>query len=669
VGKSSALGLLILAATLGGGAVASTQVGGGRGRPAEQPPPIREEQRPVIRVGVDAIVVDVSVLDEKGQPVTGLTADDFTILDAGRPRAITTFQAVHLAAPVPAPVGWPAYSLDVVRNDPGGDPRALVIILDDATMPAGWGHWVVSSKRIAARIVEEMRPGDVAAILRTREGGTQDFTADRARLLRFIEAFRPGTRQLDPREAGSDRQFLHAPLKVMSDMAGFLAALPDRRKLMFYVGVGVPIDSETIAQPLALSVENMGARAGQGTHERAQGGLQELVDRARRNNVYIYTFDPSGVGGIEQAVFSATADVRNPQTAASEARQVSNRSHNFLQAVAENTGGRAVIQTNAPHEGVAAAFAENQSFYLLGYTDDGPAARRKSGEITVRVRQPGLVVRHRRNLKSDAGEDAVKKTPQTPFDTIMANADLPMQIWAAPYWNAARKEPAVAVVVGLRPASPASGTVTDSTEVTIVAFDDRAKPHGGHTVKADLAVQPTPVGWIPYEIVSELRLKPGTYRIRAAAQNPRLGKTGSVFTDVDVPDFAKARLTMSGLALVSTPRWAAFPKDRLSSLLPLAPSTRRHFSSSDVIELFAMLHQRGGAAPAAVDLRVTIVDERGARVFERASVVEAAAFAEGGAGVPLRFAPSTFTRGRFLLTLHASLAGHSVERSLTFQVD
>jgi hypothetical protein len=169
--------------------------------------------------------------------------------------------------------------------------------------------------------------------------------------------------------------------------------------------------------------------------------------------------------------------------------------------------------------------------------------------------------------------------------------------------------------------------------------------------------------------VSELNLKPGTYRIRAAADNPRVGKTGSVFTDVDVPDFAKARLSMSGLALASTPRWAAFPKERLSSLLPLAPSTRRHFSSSDVIELFAMLHQGKGAAPAAVDLRVEVVDERGARVFERASVVEAAQFGAGGAGMPLRFAPSTFSRGRYLLTLHASLAGHSVERQVSFQID
>jgi VWFA-related protein len=669
VGKSRALGLLIVTAVLGGGAVAQTQVIGGRSRPVERPPvPDRDvEQRPVIRVDVDAVVVDVSVFDAKGQPVTGLTADDFTIVEGGRPRPITTFQAVQLAAPTPPPPGWPAHSPDVVRNDPAADEaRAIVIVLDDATMPPNYPRWVEAGRQTAAGIVSELRPGDVAAVLRTREGSTQDFTADRARLLRFIDGFRPGMRLLDPGVANSQEgSFLSAPLRLMSDMAGFLAALPERRKLMFYIGVGVPIDLETVAKPVPLSADNAGARALRDLHLRLNESLAELLDRARRTNIHIYSFDPSGSGGIEQAVRDAIGSPA-AQEAAPRVRQAS---HAFLRTVAESTGGRAVIENNAPEAGIAAAFAENQSFYLLGYTDDAPAGRRANGDISVRVRQPGLVVRHSRRQTSDARAEAARKAPQKALETILPQRDLPMQIWAAPYWDAARKEPAVAIVVGLRPAAPVAGPVTESTEVTIVAFDSRAKPHGGHTLKADMSVAPTPVGWIPYEVVSQLHLRPGTYRIRAAADNARLGKSGSVFTDVDVPDFAKARLTMSGLALASTPRWAAVPKGRLASLLPLAPSTRRHFSRSDLIELFAMLHQGMGAAPAAVDVRVAIVNERGAKVFEHAAAVEAAQFGVMGAGVPLRFPPSTFGRGRYLLTLSASLPGHSVERSLTFQID
>jgi VWFA-related protein len=669
VGKSGAIGLLIFAAALGGGAVAQPPVIGGRARPVERPPvpDPTVEQRPVIRVDVNAVVVDVSVFDAKGQPVTGLTAADFTIVEGGRPRPITTFQAVQLAVPVPPPAGWPAHSPDVVRNDPAADEaRAIVIVLDDATMPPNYPRWVEAGRQTAAGIVAELRPGDVAAVLRTRDGSTQDFTADRARLLRFIDGFGPGMRLLDPGiVSAQEGRFLSAPLRLMTDMAGFLAALPERRKLMFYIGVGVPIDLEIVAKPVPLEADTANARAIRDMHLRLNESLAELLDRARRTNIHIYSFDPSGTGGIEQAV----RDAIGSPIAQELAPRVRQASHAFLRTVSESTGGRAVVENHAPEAGIAAAFAENQSFYLLGYTDDAPARRRANGDISVRVRQPGLDVRHSRRQTSDARAEAAKKAPQKALETILPQRDLPMQIWAAPYWDAARKEPAVAVVVGLRPAAPVSGPVSESTEVTIVAFDNRVKPHGGHTVKATLSVAPTPVGWIPYEVVSQLRLRPGTYRIRAAADNARLGTSGSVFADVDVPDFAKARLTMSGLALATTPRWAAVPKDRLASLLPLAPSTRRHFSSSDVIDLFAMLHQGKGADPAAVEVRVAVVDERGARVFERAGLVEAARFAETGAGFPLRFAPSTFTRGRFLLTLHASLAGHSVERSLTFQID
>jgi hypothetical protein len=66
VGKR-AVGLLLLAAAALGGRVAA--------------------QRQVIRVNVDTVVVDVSVFDKAARPVTGLTADDFTIVEAGKPRA------------------------------------------------------------------------------------------------------------------------------------------------------------------------------------------------------------------------------------------------------------------------------------------------------------------------------------------------------------------------------------------------------------------------------------------------------------------------------------------------------------------------------------------------------------------------------------------------------
>jgi hypothetical protein len=43
---------------------------------------------PKFKSGVELVVLDVSALDEKRQPVRGLSGDDFTVLEDGKPQAI-----------------------------------------------------------------------------------------------------------------------------------------------------------------------------------------------------------------------------------------------------------------------------------------------------------------------------------------------------------------------------------------------------------------------------------------------------------------------------------------------------------------------------------------------------------------------------------------------------
>jgi hypothetical protein len=52
-----------------------------------QPPPRS-------RAGVEAVVLDVSVLDREGRPVRGLTRSDFTVLEDGHPQELMTVTAV-----------------------------------------------------------------------------------------------------------------------------------------------------------------------------------------------------------------------------------------------------------------------------------------------------------------------------------------------------------------------------------------------------------------------------------------------------------------------------------------------------------------------------------------------------------------------------------------------
>jgi hypothetical protein len=57
-----------------------------------------------------------------------------------------------------------------------------------------------------------------------------------------------------------------------------------------------------------------------------------------------------------------------------------------------------------------------------------------------------------------------------------------------------------------------------------------------------------------FEVFSRLPLKGGHYEIRAAIEDPSTGKTGSVYTFVDVPNFRVAVLAMSGVVVSAVPR-------------------------------------------------------------------------------------------------------------------
>jgi len=69
--------------------------------PAQQslPDAPAPQQQTVIRSSVRLVQVSVVVEDKKGDPVAGLKAEDFTVLDEGRPQKIAFFSA---ATPPPA---------------------------------------------------------------------------------------------------------------------------------------------------------------------------------------------------------------------------------------------------------------------------------------------------------------------------------------------------------------------------------------------------------------------------------------------------------------------------------------------------------------------------------------------------------------------------------------
>jgi len=152
-------------------------------------------------------------------------------------------------------------------------------------------------------------------------------------------------------------------------------------------------------------------------------------------------------------------------------------------------------------------------------------------------------------------------------------------------------------------------------------------------------------------------LKPGRYRLRVAAESSLLRKSGSVYTDVDVPDFTKDGVTLSGLVMSVTPGAPSAPKDGLRDLLPVTPTSERLFARDDKVTAMLRLCQGGKKPLVPVTLVLRVVDARNATVFEDMAALGPERFSTGRLADYLVNLPvATLRTGRYLLTVEAAPA-------------
>ena len=92
------------------------------------------------KTGIEIARIEVSVLDEQGRPVAGLTPADFTLLENGQPRPIVAFDEVRLAAAGPRRL---LPGSDVRSNTANREQRLVVIVLDNSIA----GLWALARAR------------------------------------------------------------------------------------------------------------------------------------------------------------------------------------------------------------------------------------------------------------------------------------------------------------------------------------------------------------------------------------------------------------------------------------------------------------------------------------------------------------------------------------------
>jgi hypothetical protein len=123
-------------------------------------------------------------------------------------------------------------------------------------------------------------------------------------------------------------------------------------------------------------------------------------------------------------------------------------------------------------------------------------------------------------------------------------------------------------------------------------------------------------------VVSTLELKPGRYLLRIAAIDEAQGTTrGSVQYDLDVPDFSKGPLTMSGIALASVLEapipTAGNDQDRWKQWVGAFPTAHREFTPENELREYVEIYDNETSRPHTVEVTSIVTDPSGKSIFRR----------------------------------------------------
>jgi len=634
-------------------------------------------QQPVFRVGVDVTQLDVSVLDRDRKPIRGLTAADFSVTESGKAQTVVGVSEIALPGPEDLPAAWlhlvPA---DVETNFLGDrlrDSRLVVIVMDDAVVPFDDESAIDAARAVGRTAVSRLGPLDLASVVYTRAAGfSQDFTADHDKLLQAIEAFQPrppvdvpfpppggfategDMQRHDEANRWSRCEMLRPSVPTLLAVTRGVAGITERRKTVIYISTGEPV---AVNANDCISID-----------------ARELFSVAQRANVNIYAIDPSGLHALD-VPFTGLGRNGRPGRGAGSTFQRGAANLDFLSIVSENTGGTAVVNTTDFDDGLDRIFEENGSYYLLGYQSTNQERDGKFRRIDVHVARPGATVRARRGYfgptaaQSSAG--AAGKDAATPSDLLRIGLGiapgLTLRIGLAPFAIAGvepgSRRTTVAMTLGLREPAP-KAPLDEEMTVIISATKD------GGGVAAEMAphrvaftLEPTSGEVVPHEWSSRLDLPPGRYEVRANAHSKIYDRGASIYGAVEVPDFTKPGVSLSGVVFALPPDGPAGTDAAFATLLPMAPTTERSFARGQHVTVFVRVYQGGDQALAPVALKTEVLDGRDASRFDTTATLAVDRFdVFRAADYRLDLPTVDLQSGPHLLDIQALLAGGNTAR-------
>jgi VWFA-related protein len=546
------------------------------------PPPA-----PVFRSTVNLILVDVVVRDRKGAIVTGLSSDDFQLLEDGKPQQIVTFAfeqisgtarpierasvlagasaggtaRVNPGAPAAQTAGGIVPPAPLTSEDVAGH-RLLTLLFDTSSMQP---EDVQKATDAAIKWVnEQMTPADLVAVASIGSSlqVLTDFTSDKEQVQSALQSFSGanGTAfaSVDASTAATDEATASQTddttttdasaqeldtfnndvrLRALKTLAEALAPI-QQKKAILYFSAGMQRN---------------------GTDNQVE--LRAAVNAAVRANVAIYPVDARGLqaivpggsarqgsrGGLSAFTGSAVASQFSTLAAQQET----------LTTLAADTGGTAFLDANDFGEAFGQVTKDISSYYILGYASTNGDRDGRYRRITVRLRgKSDAKVDAREGYYADRdfahtakGDREVQLQEQLSMQ--IPATDIPMFVTAGWFRLAPdRYYVPVSLAVPGSAVPPARGQEKITLDVAGIVRDERNFPVG--RIRDTMTVPPAGADGLAARQVlyqTGVALPPGRFSVKIAVRENSTGQMGTFETKIVVPELRQATVKVSSVVL------------------------------------------------------------------------------------------------------------------------
>jgi VWFA-related protein len=573
---------------------------------AQQPSPAPKDPGLVMRVTTRMVLVDAVVLDKEGHPVRGLKPEDFTVTEGGVRQRIASFaernsEYANAAAP---PVLPPHVTTNrpAVTQSNSENGTVAVLLLDGLNTPAQ--NQIYVKQQMLKFLARQYDPNTKLAVIALTNKLTvlQNFTQDPLLLRAALDHYLAETAalghtagQMETPSASVPAAIVNLPAQAKGGPTGSgpdpglpatLAAGGSNSTIfedIAYMMDRFERESENFSRDIRIST-TLSALEQIGRFMSGQNGRKVLLwfstgfpfsvvgdspsameaernygDQIRRTinllndaHVATYTIDAGGLApnSIGDPGLSGRDSEGRIHLGIDANRALSSESfqrfstHDALETIARDTGGRYFGNSNDLDQAIRSALKESSSYYMLGYYPINKKWDGKFRNVKLQVDRPGTQLRYRRGYFATNPTDWKKNNGEHMLTAALAANSLPST--------------EVTFMARALPPQPNSDTVVefaiDSSTLSfqteagnlhrcMLQFEVQAFTPDGKRVKAEVQTAEASLPEPTYEKVSKqelpmsvpIRLAPGKYILRLGVRDNLTGLFGTADLPLEVP--------------------------------------------------------------------------------------------------------------------------------------